>query len=428
MDEYKLYYNNHNGHAVLKKERRADRTVSQSHSDLNAMTYPNSWIHREVDTYLDKKWIEKTEQAEQNVEPSPVKKIVFSKSTPSTPPEESSSSIWNTLNSFNSLLLNETKKEEHEEEKEVDNCKLRLNQIFEETKRKSVLSKSAEKVESTPPSLPSNYVEIDIKDIISNVLENYKSFIPMKNATFGIHKTIFTEQNSIFDVQRNSFRLESQSPTLYSSFYLYPSQTSFIHKMDVNIIEEKKVERFVNRWNPYDNQIFPLHFIPTGIFIPIVQERGDVREIQIESIHWNIFQLENTSSSAIVGMVANQTHFVQKPVSLQLHLELHTQKKEVELLEELYPYEEERNSDCGSRTCVFPVETVRISTMEGTLFQKIKWKIPPSLFQNMLLAIRVSVPDETISTLRGMDVYQQVSMGYIPFHQFHCFVEYSIKS
>jgi len=311
-----------------------------------------------------------------------------------------------------------------------------LNQIFEETKRKTSLASTS--ASSTPSekkmspeivsqTLPSTYIEIDIKEMISNVLENYKQVAPAyQSATFGIHKTLFAEQNSIFDARRHSFRMESQSPTLYSSFYLYPSQTSFIHRMDVNIIEEKKVDRFVNQWNPYDSQIFPLHFIPTGVFIPIVRETGDVKEVQVESIHWNVFQLENTSSSALVGMVANQTHFVQKPVTLQLHLELHAQKKEMASVEELYPYQNE-NHENGSQTCIFPVQTVRISTMEGTSFQKIKWKIPPFFFSNMLLAIRVSVPEDTVSTLKGFDVSQQISMGYIPFHQFNCFVEYTLR-
>jgi hypothetical protein len=109
-------------------------------------------------------------------------------------------------------------------------------------------------------------------------------------------------------------------------------------------------------------------------------------------------------------------------------LELHAQKKEMASVEELYPYQNEiQNHENGSQTCIFPVQTVRISTMEGTSFQKIKWKIPPFFFSNMLLAIRVSVPEDTVSTLKGFDVSQQISMGYIPFHQFNCFVEYTLR-
>ena len=396
-----------------------------------------------VNTYLDKKWNEKE-----------VRNIVLTKEAlpSSNPIHNSSLETSELLNSLNSLLKEENQNIQREEEsilldekKSIDNCKLKLNQIYEETKKKnnscsSIQNSKNNLLHSSSNSASNsasnelnnnnlnNYVEVDIKDIIQNVVQNYKSITqlhnPLHNATFGIHKTIFTEKNGIFDSNRNSFRIESQSPSLYSSFYLYPSQTSFINKMDVNIIEEKKVDTFVNQWNPYDIQVFPLEYIPTGIFIPLVKESGIIKHIKIESIHWNIFQLENTSSSAIIGIVANQNHFVHKPISLELHFELHSQKKEV--IEELYPYEkEDSKGKNASQTCIFPVQTVCISTMEGVSFEKIIWNIPEAIFNNLLLMVRVSVPSDSISILKGYDAYQQTLMGYIPFHQMNCFIEYS---
>ena len=121
--------------------------------------------------------------------------------------------------------------------------------------------------------------DIDIKKELhhnpSMLYSNSSEQSYKKNIVYGIKKTILSDYNSLYMSSNSSdFKIGvnkniNQNRTIYDCFYLFPNISEINTKNETNIINEKKVEYFENKIEPYDIQYFPIDFIPCGINIPM---------------------------------------------------------------------------------------------------------------------------------------------------------------
>ena len=257
-----------------------------------------------------------------------------------------------------------------------------------------------------------------------------------KNLTFGIKKSYNTEVNFLnSNIQNPDFKiLCSKNATgnskIYDCFYLFPNIIELNSKSDVNIINDKKIESFMNINDSDDIQYFPMDYIPTGNLVKI----NDAKKIIIRNISWIIFQSiksDNFQNNEILSMIPDRSEYIFSSVKLQINFELHSQvsqKIEKQYYSEIFPYKNDKfKNPNGAKTCLFPIKPIIIDNLNGNSSEDLIIEIPDNLYlNNALLCIKISVPNNLLNNLRGFDKNSSELYGSIPFSQFILNFDYNI--
>jgi hypothetical protein len=270
-----------------------------------------------------------------------------------------------------------------------------------------------------------------------NTINTSKYKTEKKNVVYGIKKTILSDFNYLYNSSNsNDFRISLnrsksninnriESNSVFDTFYLFPNISEINTKSETNIINEKKVISICNRYDPSDKQLFPIDFTPSGINVPIKTENTKYTKIIINNIYWNIFQSieqSNYNNNEILGIVPFNNDFNHKDIYLRINIELHSQLSgniEEYKKNKLLPYYNEEYKINSSNTCLNTVHSFDINTLNGSKFDEINIDINDNLNINCaLLCIKISIPDEIVGLLKGVDKYNNTFYGYIPFSQF----------
>jgi hypothetical protein len=284
--------------------------------------------------------------------------------------------------------------------------------------------------------------DVNIERVNSTYEINEKKQIPeinkinnnLQNLTYGIKKTCNSEfnfsntSNTISDfkivIQKNANR---NSAPIYDSFYIYPNIKDLNLKTDVNIINDKKIDLFKNINEPNDIQSFPLDFIPTGNIIKLKNK------LVIKNIYWNVFQSiknDNFQENEILSIIPERNEFLYSSVMLQINFELHSQVplSVQKQFSSILPYKNNSiKNPSPSNTCIFPVQKLIINNLNGQNDEEIIITIPTNFsLSNALLCVRISVPNESLSKLRGFDKNNNELYGAIPFSQLILNFDYEV--
>jgi hypothetical protein len=253
-----------------------------------------------------------------------------------------------------------------------------------------------------------------------------------QNLIYGIKKTILSDFNHLYyssnsgDFKIGINRDYSKNTFIYDTFYLFPNISEINTKKETNIINEKKVEIFYNKNNNNDIQFFPIDFIPCGLNIPLKSSTNNFKKIIIKNIYWNIFQSINSNnyeSNEILSIVPQKNIFAYNKIKLQINFELHSQIASNilnKLNDELLPYKKDISKySTPANTCLYKIININIDKLNGSYFDNLEIElINQEIIDCALLCVRISVPKESSEILKGIDKYNNISFGNIPFSQF----------
>lgn len=290
-----------------------------------------------------------------------------------------------------------------------------------------------------PNSMKQHYTNsLNNKQDITSL--NNKQKIVRNDLTYGIKKTILSDFNYLYNSSnKNDFIIGlnknlNKNNSFFDSFYLFPNISEINTKNETNIINEKIIDIFKNNIDTYDSQYFPLDFIPCGINIPLKSKNSSYKKIIIKNIYWNIFQsinIENYKKNELLGVFPNKSDFSYTNISLQINFELHSQVSN-NIIEKfgdvILPY---RNSTVKNITpansCLYKVLSLKVDTLDGYYFNDIEIRFISDLdIKCALLCVRISVPDESINILKGIDKNNYLFYGNIPFSQFIINFDYEL--
>ncbi len=274
-----------------------------------------------------------------------------------------------------------------------------------------------------------------------NYQEDYKKInLSKKEVFFGIKKTILSDFNYLNNSSNSSdFRISlnkniNKNNNVFDTFYLFPNIAEINTKNETNFINEKRVEVFTNINNQNDKQYFPIDFVACGINIPLKSESTVYKKLIIKNIFWNIFQSININKyvkDELLCIVPEKNDFSYKSIKLQINFELHSQVNNNiidHLKNKILPY---RNFDIKNITpansCLYPSSVIEINSLNGGIFDNIEINLCNQLdIQCALLCIKISVPDDCISILKGSDKMDRAFYGHIPFSQFILNFDYNL--
>ena len=277
------------------------------------------------------------------------------------------------------------------------------------------------------------------KEIIKNNDKNQIKIIK-KDLTYGIKKTILSDFNYLYSSSnKNDFIIGlnknlNKNVFFFDSFYLFPNISEINTKSETNIVNEKKVDLFKNNNDNNDIQYFPIDFIPCGILIPLKSNKSFYKQIIIKNIYWNIFQtinIDKYNKNELLGIYPNKNEFSYANVSLEINIELHSQISS-NISEnigcKILPYKNNNfKNTTPANSCLFKVLSFKVNTLNGSYFNDLEINLLPELdIHNALLCIRVSVPEESIHTLKGFDKNNSLFYGHIPFSQFILNLDYEL--
>lgn len=258
--------------------------------------------------------------------------------------------------------------------------------------------------------------------------------------TYGIKKTILSDFNYLYVSSNcNDFKIglnknNNQINTIFDVFYLFPNISEINTKNETNIVNEKKVEIFQNRFSNDDKQYFPIDYVPCGVTIPLRTNIDQFTKLKIKNIFWNIFQSidsNNYKTNELLSVVPDKNEFSYLPVALQINFELHSQVSDKFLknnTNQIMPYRNTIKSLNPANSCLFSAHKFTIENLNGSNFNDININIPCDLnIDCAMLCIKISVPDEFISILKGTDKYNKVFYGFIPFSQFVLNFDYELS-
>ena len=275
------------------------------------------------------------------------------------------------------------------------------------------------------PSSLDNLINTDIRRKPDNVIVNKKNLI------YGIKKTILSDFNfSNYSSNSNDFKIginksSSNNNIIFDTFYIFPNISEINTKNETNTINEKKVEIFKHSINKIDKQYFPVDFIPCGFTIPLKKNNIAYSKIIISNIFWNIFQSidnERYENNELLCIIPDKTEFIYKKINLQINFELHSQlssNKARKFSDKILPYKNERIKNINpSNSCLYSVESFTIDTLNGASFENIEIELNEELdLQCALLCVRVSIPNESLNSLKGFDKNDKIFCGHVPFSQ-----------
>jgi len=163
-------------------------------------------------------------------------------------------------------------------------------------------------------------------------------------------------------------------------------------------------------------------------------ECSSFKKIIIKNLYWNIFQSidqEKYKNNELLCITTDINDFVYKKISLQINIELHSQVS-LNMIEKysnkILPYRNENIKNCyASNNCLYKALIYSIDTLNGSNFDNLEIDLLENLdIKCALLCIKISVPDESISILKGYDKYNKSYYGYIPFSQFILNFDYEV--
>jgi hypothetical protein len=218
--------------------------------------------------------------------------------------------------------------------------------------------------------------------------------------------------------------------TIYDCFYLFPNICEINSKNETNIINEKKIEYFENKIEPYDVQYFPIDFIPCGINIPMKTSNMTYHKLLIKNIYWNIFQTignEYYKENELLCTVPERNDYIYKRIQLYLHFELHAQIG-TGSHNKILPYNNHKfKGPTPANSCLYKSIPIEISTLNGSNFNTIEINLSKDInISSALLCLKVSVPDCCSEILKGFDKNSKLYHGFIPFSQFIVSFDYEI--
>jgi hypothetical protein len=275
---------------------------------------------------------------------------------------------------------------------------------------------------------------------IKNSYSNSNIILSKKEIFFGIKKTILSDFNHLNNSSNsNDFKIGinknmNRNSNIFDTFYLFPNISEINTKNETNIVNEKKVDIFININNDNDKQYFPIDFVACGINIPLKSQTNVYKKLVIKNIFWNIFQSININkyvSDELLSIVPERNDFSYKSIKLQVNFELHSQINNniIQLLgNKILPY---RNFDMKNTTpansCLYSSSVIEINSLNGAIFNNLEIDLCTDLdIQCALLCVKISVPDDCILTLKGNDKTDKQFYGYIPFSQFILNFDYDL--
>ena len=286
-----------------------------------------------------------------------------------------------------------------------------------------------------------------IKDFFSNDVTKYKNNSSEINNVspanknrllYGIKKTNITESNdkkiassSFLKILKNN---EIGTNVLYDSFYLSPNILEINEYSNFNYIHNKKVEKFTNIFDNYDYQYFPIDYVPSGFPINFRNNLSKFNNLMITNFTWNIIQNINDikyEETDILGICPNINEFFHKNINLSVNFELHSQipLHLINNRENIIPYRNKYVKISNpSKTCLFKVKNIKINKLNG--FKDEIIKIPLNNYQNLysaILCVRISIDDDEVHQLKGYDINQKLTYGYIPFNQIIFGLDYYLQ-
>jgi hypothetical protein len=252
-----------------------------------------------------------------------------------------------------------------------------------------------------------------LRSSLSNELKIKKSII------YGIKKKILPEFS-----QCNDLKLELNNNNIFDCFYLFPNIS------ETNIINEKKINIFHNINERYDFQYFPIDYVACGISIPLKNNTESYSKIKIKNIFWNIFQSLNTDNE-LYGIIPNKNDYIYKKIKFQVNFELHSQIpfEKMKLFDnKILPYMDITNKNITpSNTCLYKILSFEINTKDGSNFNEYEINFIKELdIQCALLCIKITINDQTINILKGLNKFGKLLYGHIPFSQFILNFDYEI--
>jgi hypothetical protein len=288
-----------------------------------------------------------------------------------------------------------------------------------------------------------NLEEINKKDELKrdNFQENDKKIsLSKKEVFFGIKKTILSDFNHLNNSSySNDFKIGlnkniNRNNNIFDTFYLFPNIAEINTKNETNFINEKRVEIFTNINNNNDKQYFPIDFVACGLNIPLKSEFTLYKKLVIKNIFWNIFQsidINKYIKDELLCIVPQKNDFYYKSIKLQINFELHSQVNNntlEKLKDKILPY---RNFDIKNNTpansCLYSSSFIEINSLNGSSFDKLEINLCNQLdIQCALLCVKISVPDDCISILKGNDKMDRAFYGTIPFSQFILNFDYNL--
>lgn len=240
-----------------------------------------------------------------------------------------------------------------------------------------------------------------------------------KSIIYGIKKKILPEFSKC-----NDLKLELNNNNIFDCFYLFPNIS------ETNIINEKRIHIFHNINERYDFQYFPIDYVACGISIPLKNNTETYSKIKIKNIFWSIFQALNTDNE-LYGIIPNKNDYIYKKIKFQVNFELHAQislDKMKFFDNKILPYMDITNKNITpSNTCLYKILSFEINTKDGSNFNEYEINFIKELdIQCALLCVKISINEQSINILKGLNKFGKLSYGHIPFSQFILNFDYEI--
>ena len=440
QNPYNVFYNNYTGRVVFQNNsRNLSPNKCRSQSPQQNL---NSFLNKKMEELRKnrsqsptndfyKKMEELSKISGLNINTS--KNNSISSSLPKPIYNETEiSEINNTRNMFSSETYINDKHNIELQYKDFDSLVNKKNDNNEEI--------SNEEIANEIKKLNTNRIEFNKKIEIENLNHLNNVTLIKKDLTYGIKKTILSDFNYLYASSNcNDFKVginknNNQLNTIFDVFYLFPNISEINTKNETNIINEKKVEIFPNRFLNDDKQYFPIDYIPCGITIPLRTNIDQFTKLKIKNIFWNIFQSidsDNYKTNELLAVVPDKNEFAYVPVAFQINFELHSQLSDKFLKNNtnpILPYRNSIKSINPANSCLFTVYKFTIENLNGSNFSDIDIDIPANLnLDCAMLCIKISIPDGFISILKGIDKYNKVFYGFIPFSQFVLNFDYELS-
>ena len=398
--------------------------IENKNNTINLKSYPDSNIQNNISSNIQNNI---SSNIQNNISPN------LQNNISSNLQNNISSNLQNNISSNlqNNISTNNVEHENIIKRKIIENS---IKNTIEKLK-----SNEVEKINSN------NVVELssnNIKTINSNNFE--KNIYLKQNVIYGIKKTILSEFNYLYQsLNSNDFKIglnknNNKNNCIFDSFYLFPNISEINTTTETNIINEKKVELFMNNYDTYDIQPFPIDFVPCGLNIPLKSSNKNFKKIIIKNIYWNIFQSINSNNyelDELLCAIPQKNDYIYKTIKLQINFELHSQvsfnvskKIDNKYENQILPYKNHKiKYSTPANSCLYKVLNIKINKLNGSYFDDLEIDLLDELsIDCALLCIRISIPEESIEILKGTDKNSNLLFGNIPFSQFIINFDYEL--